>query len=90
MAKKKLIGEVVSNKMVKTIVVKVENVKLHSKFKTRYKRHKKYKVDDKEEKAKIGDKVVIEECRPLSKEKKWKLLNILSSEKELEEIKKID
>lgn len=86
MAKKKLIGEVVSNKMVKTTVVKVENVKLHPKFKTRYKRHKKYKVSDRDQKAKIGDRVVIEESRPLSKDKKWKLVNILSSKKESEEI----
>lgn len=74
MPKKQLIGTVVSDKMQKTIIVKVERIKEHPKYKRRYKFHKKYKTHDKEGEFKIGDKVIIEECRPLSKEKRWKAI----------------
>lgn len=69
--KKTLKGVVVSNKMDKTIVVLIEQIKKHPKYKKRYKVHKKYKAHDPENKYKIGDKVVIQESRPISKEKKW-------------------
>jgi len=74
--KRKLQGIVVSNKMVKTIVVRVERIKKHPKYLRRYKIQTKFKVHDPEQKAKIGDVVVFEECRPLSREKRWKLLQI--------------
>ena len=74
--KRRFKGIVVSNKMEKTIVVKVERTKMHPKYKKIYKVHKKYKVHDPKNQAKIGDKVVFEECRPISKDKKWKLLTI--------------
>jgi len=73
MPKKQLKGTVVSNKMDKTVVVEVERVKEHSKYKKRYKIHKKHKAHS-EAKLNIGDKVVIEECRPISKDKKWKVI----------------
>ena len=79
MPKQRLQGIVVSDKMQKTVVVKVERVKEHPKYKKRYKVHKKYKAHDEKEKCKVGDKVVIEECRPISKEKRWRVVKILNS-----------
>jgi small subunit ribosomal protein S17 len=76
MAKKQLIGKVCSDKMTKTVTVKVERIKEHPKYKRRYKIHKKYKAHDQEEKAKMGDTVLIEECNPLSKDKKWKVVEV--------------
>jgi len=60
--------------MSKTLVVEVERVKEHPKYKRRYKVHKKYKVHYNEGEFRLGDKVMIEECRPVSKDKKWKLI----------------
>lgn len=74
MPKKRLIGEVISNKMKKTVVVEVERIKEHPKYKRRYKVHKKYKADDEKGEYKVGDKVLIEECRPISKDKKWRVI----------------
>jgi small subunit ribosomal protein S17 len=67
-------GIVVSNKMDKTVVVRVDRVKVHSKYRKRYMQSKKYKAHDEKNKCRIGDKVVIEECRPLSKDKKWRVI----------------
>jgi len=67
-------GVVISDKMDKTIVVLVERLKQHSRYKKRYKVHKKYKAHDSENKYKIGDKVSIQECRPISKDKHWVVL----------------
>lgn len=75
--KRQLIGIVVSNKMQKTVVVKVERIKQHPKYKRRYKVHKKYKAHDEREEYKVGDRVIIEECRPLSKEKRWRVIQKL-------------
>ena len=72
--KRKLQGIIVSDKMLKTVVVKVERIKEHPKYKRRYKVSKKYKAHVEEGDFKIGDKVVIEECRPLSKDKKWRVI----------------
>ncbi len=69
-----LSGIVVSNKMDKTIVVLINRYKEHPKYKKRYKISKKYKVDDKKNEYKKGDKVIIQECRPISKDKKWKVV----------------
>jgi len=69
MAKKKLQGIVVSDKMQKTVVVLVERVKEHPKYKRRYKIHKKYKAHDENKEYKAGDKVIIEETIPISKDK---------------------
>ena len=74
MPKRQLKGVIVSDKMQKTVVVKVERIKEHPKYKRRYKIHKKYKAHDEKGEYKVGDKVAIEECRPLSKEKRWKIL----------------
>jgi len=71
MAKKKLQGVVVSDKMQKTVVVQVERMKEHPKYKRRYKLHKKYKAHDEKGEYHVGDNVVIEETKPISKDKNW-------------------
>jgi small subunit ribosomal protein S17 len=73
MPKRQLAGTIISNKMVKTVVVRVEKLKEHPKYKKRYKFSKKYKAHADQE-YQIGDKVIIEECRPMSKEKRWKVI----------------
>ncbi len=67
-------GVVVSDKMDKTIVVRVDRTKTHPKYKKRYTVSKKYKVHDEKNKYKAGDKVVFIACRPFSKDKKWRVL----------------
>jgi len=74
MPKRQLKGIIVSNKMQKTVVVKVERIKEHPKYKRRYKIHKKYKAHNEKGEYNVGDKVIIEECKPISKDKKWKVL----------------
>lgn len=69
MPKKRLIGIVSSDKMQKTVVVTVESVKEHPKYKRRYKIHKKYKAHDENREYHVGDKVMIEETAPMSKDK---------------------
>jgi len=77
MPKKQLTGTVLSNKMPKTVVVLVERIKEHPKYKRRYKVHKKYKAHDEKGEYKAGDEVIIEECRPISREKRWKVIKKL-------------
>ena len=74
MAKKILQGIVVSDKMQKTVVVKVERIKEHPKYKRRYKIHTKCKAHDETNQYHMGDKVVIEETKPLSKDKNWTVI----------------
>ena len=74
MPKHQLTGTIVSNKMQKTVIVKVERLKEHPKYKRRYRLHKKYKAHNEKGEYHIGDKVIIEECRPISKEKKWRVI----------------
>jgi small subunit ribosomal protein S17 len=71
MPKRQLTGAIVSDKMDKTVVVKVERIKIHPKYRRRFKAHKKYKAHDPKNEYKVGDKVIIQECRPLSKDKQW-------------------
>jgi small subunit ribosomal protein S17 len=75
---KQEIGIVVSNKMQKTIVVKVENRYPHPLYSKTLIKTKKYLAHDESEESNIGDQVVLEECRPLSKRKRWKLIQIIS------------
>lgn len=74
MPKKKLLGIIISDKMEKTVVVKTERIKKHAKYKRRYKVSKKYKAHVEKQDFKKGDKVIIEECRPISKDKKWRVI----------------
>ncbi|MFV9511651.1 30S ribosomal protein S17 [Tepidibacillus sp. LV47] len=71
------IGKVVSDKMDKTIVVAVETYKKHPLYGKRIKYTKKFKAHDENNQAKIGDIVKIMETRPLSKEKRWRLVEII-------------
>lgn len=77
MPRKRLQGKVVSTKMLKTVVVKVDRVVLHPKYKKRYKISKKYKAHNLLKDIKEGDKVLIEESRPISKEKRWRVIKKL-------------
>jgi small subunit ribosomal protein S17 len=69
-------GRVVSNKMEKTIVVAVESLKRHRLYKRTYKSTTKFKAHDEHNEARIGDMVRIEETRPISKDKRWRLVEI--------------
>ena len=81
--KKTMTGVVVSNKMDKTVVIKVERKFSHPVFKKVVKTTKKYKVHDEKNECLEGDLVRIQETRPLSKEKRWRLLGIISRDKSL-------
>jgi len=67
-------GVVVSDKMAKTVVVAVDSFKTHPKYKKKYKSTKKYKAHDEEGKYKVGDLVEIILCRPMSKDKCYKVV----------------
>ena len=69
-------GEVLSNLENKTIHVLVKTRKMHAKYRKQYITTKKYAVHDENNTAKIGDKVIFEECRPYSKTKKWRLIKV--------------
>jgi len=73
--KRKFDGIVVSNKGDKTVVAEVRGTRLHPKYLKHYAVSKKYKVHDPENKYKVGDKINFIECRPLSKDKKWRVTN---------------
>ena len=75
--KRILQGEVVSDKMQKTIVVKVSSRKMHRLYKKYITVSKKYKAHDENQEAHVGDSVRIVESRPISKEKRWRLLQIV-------------
>ncbi len=75
--KKILQGEVVSNKMTKTVVVKVERKTRHPLYQKVIIRHKKYKAHNEEMKLEIGDVVEIEETRPISKDKHFMVIKKL-------------
>jgi len=75
--KKEFVGIVKSDKMDKTIVVAVENKTLHPLYKKYVTRIKRLKAHDEANNAKAGDRVRVVECRPLSKEKCWKLAEII-------------
>ncbi len=72
-------GVVLSNKMNKTIIVEVTRLVSHAQFKKTIKSKVKYAVHDEKNQAKIGDKVRIEETRPLSKTKRWRLVQVMGA-----------
>ena len=76
--KRTKIGVVVSNKMQKTIVVQVERRVQHAEYTRTIKRTSRFHAHDEKNEAKIGDRVRIEETRPMSKLKRWRLREILS------------
>ncbi len=75
------VGKVVSNKMDKTIVVAIEDRVQHPLYKKIIKRTVKFKAHDEKNECNIGDKVMIMETRPLSKDKRWRLTEILEKAK---------
>jgi small subunit ribosomal protein S17 len=74
-------GVVVSDKMQKTIVVAVERQVQHRKYKKFLRARKSYKVHDEKNECKVGDRVRIEETRPLSRDKRWRLATVLERAK---------
>ena len=75
--RKERVGEVISNKMAKTIIVRVERRFPHPKFKKVVTGYKKFYAHDEKAEAKVGDRVRIVETRPLSKTKRWRLVEVV-------------
>ncbi len=75
--KKERVGEVISNKMTKTIVVRVERRFPHPEFKKVITQYSKFYAHDEKSEAQVGDRVRIQECRPLSKTKRWRLVEVV-------------
>ena len=74
---RKLEGTIISDKMNKTRVVAVTRLKQHRLYKKYYKVTRKFKVHDEKNEYKVGDKVVVEETRPLSREKRWRIKSLV-------------
>ena len=85
-ARKQRIGEVVSDKMSKTIVVRVERRMIHPFYGKVITRSKKFYVHDEKEEAGVGDKVTIAETRPLSKLKRWRLVSVIHKAEQIDKI----
>lgn len=79
--KRQFTGEVVSAKEQKTIHVSVKTIKMNAKYRKQYSTAKKYAVHDEKGIAKIGDTILFEECRPLSKTKRWRVVKVLTGTK---------
>ena len=79
--RKTRVGMVVSNKMDKTVVVEIKDSVRHALYKKTIKRAKKFKAHDEENTCNIGDRVMIMETRPLSKDKRWRLVKVLERAK---------
>lgn len=77
------VGKVVSDKMDKTVVVSIETLVRHPLYGKIIKRTKKFKAHDEENSCRIGDKVRVMETRPLSKEKCWRVIEILEREEQI-------
>jgi small subunit ribosomal protein S17 len=75
--KRQLFGTVLSDKMDKTVVVRVERLVRHPLYKKYIRRHAKFSVHDEENACRVGDRVLITESRPLSKTKKWRVSSII-------------
>lgn len=76
--RKILTGVVVSDKMDKTVVVRVERRVMHPRYKKYVRLHKKYKAHDPQNKCGVGDKVQIIETRPISRDKRWRVLKTIA------------
>src|SRR5271166_3392057 len=81
--RKQRVGEVIANKMAKTIIVRVERRFPHPKFKKVITGYKKFYAHDEKSEAKVGDRVRIQETRPLSKTKRWRLVEIVDHATEI-------
>src|SRR5437762_6678362 len=76
--RKERLGEVISNKMAKTIIVRVERRFPHPRYKKVVTGYKKLYAHDEKSEAKVGDRVRVEETRPLSKTKRWRLVEVVA------------
>ena len=74
---RKLKGTVISNKMTKTLVVRVDTLKKHPKYNKFYKASKKFKAHVEEGDYQMGDIVMVEETRPMSKDKRWRVIELV-------------
>ena len=77
-------GFVVSDRMHKTVVVSVERIVMHPKYKKYLRRRTKVKAHDERNESRVGDRVLIVECRPLSRDKRWRVSRILERAKTTE------
>ena len=84
--RKERLGEVISDKMDKTIIVRVERRFRHSKYRKVITRYKKFYAHDEKGDAKVGDRVRIQETRPLSKTKSWRLVEVLERSREVKPV----
>lgn len=74
---RKLQGVITANRMKKTVVVRVDALRKHAKYLKYYRVSKKFKAHDETNEYQIGDVVVIQETRPLSKEKRWRVVSLV-------------
>lgn len=88
-AGKKMVGVVVKDKMDKTVVVESEKFSKHSKYHKYLKVKRRYKAHDEENKARVGDTVLIVETRPISKEKRWVVKEIVKKEEPMPAVKEV-
>jgi small subunit ribosomal protein S17 len=84
--RKERVGEVISNKMAKTIVVQIERRFPHARYKKVVTAYSKFYAHDEKAEAKVGDKVRIEETRPLSKLKRWRLVAVVEKSSGVERV----
>ena len=84
--RKERVGEVISDKMEKTIVVRVERRFRHPEFKKVVTSYKKFYAHDEKNEAKVGDRVRIQETRPLSKTKTWRLVEVVERNDQAEPV----
>ncbi|HSE84860.1 MAG TPA: 30S ribosomal protein S17 [Candidatus Binatia bacterium] len=82
--RKQRIGLVISDRMHKTVIVSVERTVMHPKYKKYLRRRTKVKVHDERNQSHVGDRVLIVECRPLSRDKRWRVSRILARAKTAE------
>ena len=82
--RKERMGWVISDRMQKTVIVSVERTVMHPKYKKYLKRRTKVKAHDEQNQSHVGDRVLIVECRPLSRDKRWRVSRILARAKTTE------
>ena len=84
--RKELIGEVISNKMEKTVVVEIQRTVHHPMYGKVIRQQTRFKAHDEKKECHVGDQVRLVECRPLSKEKHWKVVKVLAHPQRVEPV----
>ena len=79
--KRQLEGTVVSTKMAKTVVVRVDRIRKHPKYHKQYASSSRYKAHDPKNECVEGDHAVIQACRPISKDKRWRVISVTHQQK---------